>query len=181
MKKLRLKELSNFPSPRLYLGNRTELVGQAVSTNTQTNKKKLPLITMPLGLRYFKYPNYPQLLCGLKDCLPLISQSSSPSNLLLYLLGQTALLLISSILATIPLTHLHWRTNIRIIDFHMYIISLGSCTGLVKCVCIIPILPTRKEELRRHWSSHWDTASRIWELGTESVIQVFCFKSSVCF
>lgn len=62
---------------------------------------------MPLGLRYFKYPNYPQLLCGLKDCLPLISQSSSPSNLLLYLLGQTALLLISSILATIPLTHLH--------------------------------------------------------------------------
>lgn len=63
----------------------------------------------------------------------------------------------------------------------MYIISLGSCTGLVKCVCIIPILPTRNRELRRHWSSHYDIASRIWELGTESVIQVFCFKSSVFF
>ena len=53
MKKLRLKELSNFPSPRLYLGNRTELVGQAVSTNTQTKKKKT-------ALDY--YASWPQVL-----------------------------------------------------------------------------------------------------------------------
>ena len=42
MKKLRSKELSNFPSPRLYLGNRTELVGQAVSTNPPNKQKNCP-------------------------------------------------------------------------------------------------------------------------------------------
>ena len=67
----------------------------------------------------------------------------------------------------------------------MYIISLVSCTGLVKCVCIIPILPTRKRELRRRWSSHYNTASRIWELGLSlsskcSALNLLCvfFKQS---